>query len=146
LATAFVDFVEENASTSKLLISRSRVRVPARSPRIINGLSVLSTQALGPNAPIGLHSKPCLLPLAFDAVFNPTWLRHTGRLVLPEAQMARPFNAGDIVQLKSGGPKMTVDRSDSDGVWAIWFAGAKRERAHFSDQSLILAKDEPTKK
>lgn len=58
--------------------------------------------------------------------------------------MARKFKKGDIVQLKSGGPKMTVDAVDGEdafsttgGVWAIWFAGAKRERAHFSVEAII---------
>lgn len=52
--------------------------------------------------------------------------------------MASKFNKGDIVQLKSGGPKMTVDTDESDkGIWAVWFAGAKRERAHFSIESLL---------
>jgi uncharacterized protein YodC (DUF2158 family) len=34
------------------------------------------------------------------------------------------LKAGDIVVLKSGGPKMTIDRGDLDGqVWVCWFDG-----------------------
>jgi uncharacterized protein YodC (DUF2158 family) len=44
------------------------------------------------------------------------------------------------VVLKSGGPTMTVDSTAADGgVWAVWFAGAKRERAHFNVDSLEQA-------
>lgn len=61
--------------------------------------------------------------------------------------MADSFKAGDLVQLKSGGPKMTVERVDRDGgVYAVWFAGAKREHAHFSSAALKPATDEPEAK
>lgn len=54
--------------------------------------------------------------------------------------MADKFKPGDQVVLKSGGPTMTIDSSVSTGgVWAIWFAGAKRERAHFHVESLDTA-------
>jgi len=32
------------------------------------------------------------------------------------------FEPGDIVQLKSGGPAMTVSGTDADGVRCVWFA------------------------
>lgn len=36
------------------------------------------------------------------------------------------FKEGDTVQLKSGGPVMTVDSDQGDGtVWCIWFSTAK---------------------
>jgi uncharacterized protein YodC (DUF2158 family) len=41
------------------------------------------------------------------------------------------FSAGDLVQLKSGGPKMTVKKIGRDGmtkadtVWCIWFQDVK---------------------
>jgi len=66
--------------------------------------------------------------------------------------MAAKFKAGDIIELKSGGPKMTVEEvtegrgNNPDGLWAVWFAGAKRERAHFNIESVKLAKEEPSKK
>lgn len=62
--------------------------------------------------------------------------------------MADKFKAGDLVVLKSGGPTMTVDSSySSGGYYTVWFAGAKRERAHFNADSLEAAppKSEPKK-
>ncbi len=56
------------------------------------------------------------------------------------------FKVGDIVQLKSGGPKMTVVQVSSASVlYASWFAGAKNERASFHPDALILAPDEGKK-
>jgi uncharacterized protein YodC (DUF2158 family) len=45
--------------------------------------------------------------------------------------MTDAFQPGDLVQLKSGGPIMTVDETVADGVWAIWFAYGKRHRRRF---------------
>lgn len=57
--------------------------------------------------------------------------------------MAENFKNGDIVQLKSGGPKMTIDGVDSDfGVHAVWFTGSKRESAHFVPEILKLVDEE----
>lgn len=33
-----------------------------------------------------------------------------------------PFNVGDVVQLKTGGPKMTVEAVDGNGVKCAWFS------------------------
>lgn len=55
------------------------------------------------------------------------------------------FKAGDIVQLKSGGPKMTFsgNRSVSTGnPECVWFAGSKRESGYFAPQMLNLIKDD----
>jgi len=42
--------------------------------------------------------------------------------------MAGPFKVGDVVQLKSGGPKMTVTEELTDGkLRCVWFAGANGE-------------------
>jgi uncharacterized protein YodC (DUF2158 family) len=66
--------------------------------------------------------------------------------------MARQFKVGDIVQLKSGGPKMTVDSVDDNivggraGVWATWFAGSKHQRSHFHQESIELAPNDEKKK
>jgi uncharacterized protein YodC (DUF2158 family) len=48
--------------------------------------------------------------------------------------MADDFKIGDVVQLKSGGPKMTVVRIDQSPKRIIceWFAGDKREVAGFN--------------
>ncbi|MBB3562884.1 uncharacterized protein YodC (DUF2158 family) [Rhizobium sp. BK512] len=52
------------------------------------------------------------------------------------------FKVGDIVMLKSGGPKMTVvSVVSSTTVQTSWFAGAKNEKAHFAVDALEVAKD-----
>ena len=58
--------------------------------------------------------------------------------------MATEFQVGKIVQLKSGGPKMTVTRfSPTDNiVYTVWFAGSKRENGGFPSEALILVQDE----
>ena len=58
------------------------------------------------------------------------------------------FNVGDIVQLKSGGPKMTVTTVPTmrgEFVHTAWFAGAKRESGAFPAEALVPVIDEPTK-
>lgn len=62
--------------------------------------------------------------------------------------MAAPFKIGDIVQLKSGGPKMTVTHiptGDKDIVHTSWFAGSKKESGAFPVQALIPVSDEQPK-
>jgi len=63
------------------------------------------------------------------------------------------FKPGDIVQLKSGGPKMTVQkeetsspRADEGRCWCKWFAGAKLERGSFHEEELQLYVEESKKK
>ncbi len=48
------------------------------------------------------------------------------------------FKDGDVVQLKSGGPKMTVDSWDEElGVYhCSWFAGDELKNAAFESTSL----------
>ena len=52
--------------------------------------------------------------------------------------MDHEFNAGDVVQLKSGGPKMTIDTigkfgmgSTHDQAKCVWFEGTKRMEGLF---------------
>jgi uncharacterized protein YodC (DUF2158 family) len=55
--------------------------------------------------------------------------------------MKDSFQIGDVVQLKSGGPAMTVDEvTAADGVWAVWFAYGKDHRRRFAMLSLQRAK------
>jgi len=60
------------------------------------------------------------------------------------------FKIGDTVQLKSGGPKMTISsiptNSKLTGYGCKWFAGAKLESGHFEADMLILVTEEPKKK
>lgn len=57
------------------------------------------------------------------------------------------FKVGDIVELKSGGPKMTVTATPSGGsrtplYKCSWFAGAKSEESWFPPDALMPAKKE----
>lgn len=54
------------------------------------------------------------------------------------------FKVGDVVMLKSGGPKMTVKEVGPDfggkpRVWCDWFDGAKRMSDDFEPGSLRIA-------
>lgn len=48
------------------------------------------------------------------------------------------FKKGDIVQLKSGGPKMTIedDKVYGGNVTVVWFAGSKMETKNVDPESL----------
>ena len=57
------------------------------------------------------------------------------------------FQPGDVVVLKSGGPKMTVDQTGDDSlgraaVWCDWFEGNKKISDTFPPTSLEKAKPE----
>ena len=43
---------------------------------------------------------------------------------------------GSVVQLKSGGPAMTVNYIDNEDAYCQWFSGDKVEEARFPLQSL----------
>ena len=59
------------------------------------------------------------------------------------------FKVGDIVQLKSGGPDMTVTRSGTSGgepmVWCAWFEGTKDAYGLFPPAALE-GSSRPTKR
>ena len=56
------------------------------------------------------------------------------------------FKEGDVVVLKSGGPKMTVDRLESpEWLHLRWFAGSKMETARVKVSSLQTAPTAPAK-
>ena len=50
--------------------------------------------------------------------------------------------AGDVVQLKSGGPEMTVNFVENDGGTEVaactWFVNSKRENGRFAVATLKL--------
>jgi len=53
------------------------------------------------------------------------------------------FETGDIVRLKSGGPKMTVaDIHISGSVHCQWFAGSKSSDGYFPPESLIKIEEQ----
>jgi uncharacterized protein YodC (DUF2158 family) len=56
--------------------------------------------------------------------------------------MAELFKPGNIVQLTSGGPKMTVDGYDGSRVLCRWFAGSALKKADFSEKTLEVATDD----
>ncbi len=56
------------------------------------------------------------------------------------------FKVGDVVQLKSGGPKMTVTAEQAGGkLWCIWFAGDLAKGDEFKPEVLHTAPEvQPT--
>jgi len=48
------------------------------------------------------------------------------------------FKIGDLVELKSGGPKMTVSRLDDAGagIECVWFESSKHNTAIFLESTL----------
>lgn len=55
--------------------------------------------------------------------------------------MADEFETGDVVRLKSGGPKMTVhgEKHRSSQVICVWFDGTERKSGSFSPKTLKKA-------
>ena len=58
------------------------------------------------------------------------------------------FKAGDIVQLKSGGPKMTISSGPDDHLYyhCQWFSGTKLSFGRFPLSSLVACPPEETRK
>ncbi len=52
--------------------------------------------------------------------------------------MGEAFKEGDLVQLKSGGPPMTVQNwhQGQEKYQCVWFKGASRESGYFSEETL----------
>ena len=60
------------------------------------------------------------------------------------------LKAGDVVRLKSGGPKMTVTQvgtpaySNAELVWCVWFlSSTKQETGTFPVEAVEAVTDEP---
>ena len=59
------------------------------------------------------------------------------------------FKKGDVVQLKSSSPKMTIDSVEEYGLAnhsniraiCIWFDGGERKEGSFSLDTLVIAQD-----
>ena len=63
-----------------------------------------------------------------------------GGLVMTNSKSNQEFKSGDTVQLKLGGPIMTIKNPNYfDWVLCQWFAGKKLEEGQFSPDSLIRA-------
>jgi len=62
--------------------------------------------------------------------------------------MTAAYKPGDTVQLKSGGPCMTVLRvvGNGDTLHTSWFAGKKNETAAFPTAAVIPCKEDGQKK
>ena len=52
------------------------------------------------------------------------------------------FKVGDVVQLKSGSPPLTVSSIEGDWVTCTWFSGADVKRESFETAALRLIKPE----
>ncbi|MBW8304138.1 MAG: DUF2158 domain-containing protein [Brevundimonas sp.] len=50
--------------------------------------------------------------------------------------MQSPFNVGDVVQLKSGGPLMTVEELQRDSLFCIWFDKTEKKTGSFNPATL----------
>jgi uncharacterized protein YodC (DUF2158 family) len=49
----------------------------------------------------------------------------------------KKYKVGDIVELSSGGPDMTVSDIDPDGVInCVWFVGDKKEASSFRSEAI----------
>lgn len=47
------------------------------------------------------------------------------------------FKPGDVVVLKSGGPRMTVSSLDGNRVWCVWFDGAGVPQGKAFDSAVL---------
>lgn len=51
--------------------------------------------------------------------------------------MSDQFEVGDVVKLKSGGEKMTIEKIEDDGyVSCVWFEGSQVQRGAFAAATL----------
>jgi len=61
--------------------------------------------------------------------------------------MTDTFQVGDVVRLKSGGPKMTVtvigDIYGTPTIWCVWFVSTKQETGSFPPNAIEPAIEEP---
>jgi len=59
------------------------------------------------------------------------------------------FKSGDIIQLKSGGPKMTVQKTPATATAELecqWFAGGKLEHGYFHRETIIKIEESEKRK
>jgi uncharacterized protein YodC (DUF2158 family) len=58
------------------------------------------------------------------------------------ASPAKPFQEGDKVQLKSGGPVMTVRVAPGRIAYCIWYVGGRRCQGTFEQEVLVRIEDD----
>ena len=65
------------------------------------------------------------------------------------AKKQSEFKSGDVVVLRSGGPKMTVTQvaapgfgNDAPLAYCTWFAGKKNEHGNFRLETIVHARDD----
>ena len=46
------------------------------------------------------------------------------------------FRDGEVVHLRSGGPRMTVEGHDDELVQCVWFEGTEQKRSTFKETTL----------
>jgi uncharacterized protein YodC (DUF2158 family) len=46
------------------------------------------------------------------------------------------FKKGDTVELKSGGPIMTVTQIENNRIFCVWFEGSKKHQDIFDESTL----------
>ncbi len=65
----------------------------------------------------------------------------------PKSDRCRPFMPGDIVRLRSGGPRMTISCADSSHgrIECSWFARSSRCSGNFQVEELTRIEDEQYK-
>lgn len=63
------------------------------------------------------------------------------------AAAKKSFSKGDVVQLKSGGPKMTISGTKTvHGMLpCTWFKGASRESGNFDPETIVLVPEPAAK-
>lgn len=55
--------------------------------------------------------------------------------------MSEEFKKGDVVQLRSGGPKMTVDdttKTSGGDLHCVWFVGDEKKSSYFAKEALKI--------
>jgi uncharacterized protein YodC (DUF2158 family) len=56
---------------------------------------------------------------------------HISRSLGYTGSLQMQFKVGEVVQLKSGGPKMTVQNIQGNEVWCTWFDEQKKPQRHW---------------
>ena len=55
----------------------------------------------------------------------------------------KPLEVGDVVELKSGSPKMTIEEIDEEEADVVWFVKTTEERSRYRLSSLQRWKARP---